>query len=170
MPVSKTKRFILRYQGLYDFDGLYHMIVNFFKSRNYDYIEKKWKEKDMSPIGREIEIKMTPTKKITEYIAYWYKITWANLDVHTVDVVKEGETVKLTHARFAFDMSGHVDSDWQNFAKDNPKLGKFFQEHVFKQELRRTYKKALEVEMQTLLDQMKEFLNMEISRVQKNVV
>lgn len=159
----------LRYQGLFDFEGLYRHMVSFFDRRKYDYIEKKWKEKDASPVGREITVDMAPERNVTEYIIYRYEMQIKSIDTHKVEVVRDGKTVKLTHARFQIKIGGHVQVDWQNYGKGHEKLASFFKDTVMRREINKVHVTALEQEMQQLHDSIQGFLNMEASRTQKEV-
>ncbi len=161
------RRLVLRYQGLFDFEGLYERIVHFFESRYYDYVEKRWKEKDFSPLGRERVIKMAPEKNITEYLKYEYAIQWNNMDLHTVEVVRNGKTVELTWARFELTVEAFIDIDWQKMGKSNPKTAKFFNEKVIKREITEVYAADLILEEQRFVDDVKEFLHMEVTRTNK---
>lgn len=161
------RRLVLRYQGLFDFEGLYHHIVEFFEKRHYEYVEKRWKEKDFSPLGRERVIKMAPEKFVTEYLMYEYDIVWNNMDVHTVDVVRNGKTVKLTWARFELTVEAQLVVDWQKLGKNNPKTAKFFNEKVLKREIIEVHAGTLIMEEQRFIDEVKEYLRMEVTRVNK---
>ncbi len=162
----KTRTLILRYEGLFDFQGLYDLIVGFFVRRNYDYVEKKWKEKDASPVGREITVDMTPFRKVNEYIKYEYTIQWKSIDKHEVEVVREGKPVRLTHARMYVSVNAQAEVDWQGFGKTKPGLSNFVNKRVIDKELKQ-YRRNLQREMQSLLDEIKEFLHMEATRTEK---
>lgn len=161
------RRLVLRYQGLFDFEALYEKIIHFFESRKYEYVEKRWKEKDFSPLGRERVIKMAPEKYVTEYLMYEYAIEWNNMDVHKVEVVRNGKTVSLTWARFIFTCEAHIHVDWQKLGKKNEKTAKFFNEKVLKREITEVHAPELLFEQQRLLDDIKEFLHMEVTRINK---
>ncbi len=169
MTKVKCRRLVVRYQGLFDFEGLYHHIVEFFESRYYDYIEKKWKEKDFSPLGRERVIKMAPEKNLTEYFKAEYAILWNNMDVHTVEVVRDGKTVELTWARFELTIDAHIEVDWQQLGKNRPKTTKLFNEKVIKREISEKYAEDLILEEQRFADEVKSFLHMEVTRLDKTV-
>lgn len=161
------RHLVLRYQGLFDFDGLYKHIVHFFEERHYYYVEKKWKEKDFSPLGRERVLKLAPYKKASEYLKYQYDIEWNNLDVHTVEVIRNGKTVKLTWARFKFKIHASIIVDWQGLGAKYQKTQKFFNEKVLKREIEEEHAPTLMLEEQRLLDEIKTFLHMEVTRIEK---
>lgn len=156
MPQShKLPKLIFRYEGAFNFKELYHTMVGFFKSRDYDYIEKGWKEKEGSPVGREITVKMIPEKKISEYIKHEYAIEWKCVDAHTV-TNEQGE--ELTHARFHLHAQATIIEDWQNLNKKKTWLGNLYSKYVFKRELDVEYMNALENEVQAFLDEAKAFV------------
>lgn len=167
MPRSPTQTVTLRYQGLFDFEGLYGALISFFTSKEYDYIEKLWKEKEASPEGREITVKMAPEKKVTEYIMHVYAIEWKSIDVHPVEIVRNGKPVKLIHARFHIIIKAELNVDWQSLGDTSPKLGAFWKDHVFKRELWGVYYPNLQMEAQQLMDHLKQYLHMEMTRYNK---
>ena len=65
-----TRKFILRYRGLFDFDGLYNMMAEYMKANRYWFHEYKYKHKVPSPLGAEQEIFWRGEKKVTDYIQY----------------------------------------------------------------------------------------------------
>jgi hypothetical protein len=164
MASMSVRTLVLRYQGLFDLEALYRWTVQWLTKRNYEYLEKLWKEKDATPIGREISIKMVPEKAVSEYVKYELSINWLFTDAHEVEVVRDGRTVKLTHARFNVQAGGKAVYDWQEFSKDSPKLGKFYNEFAFKRELNNIHWPALQGDLQKFMDDLKAFLQMETSK------
>ena len=155
-------KLILRYEGVFNFQELYEHIIHWFTTRNYDYIEKKWKEKEASPEGREITVNMVPEKKVTEYIKYAWELEWKSVDAHPVTI--EGEDNKQMHARFHLHVQATVIEDWQDLGKKHTKLAAFFNKYIFKRERENVYIAALEQEMQALLDEVQEQLDMQAAK------
>ena len=166
---AKVRTYTLRYDGLFNYQGFYDMIVGWFIQRKYDYIETLWKEKEATPEGHEISVKMAPERKVTEYIKFRMKGNWLSIDVHPVMVTQHGRQVKLTSARFSFKLDGEVEYDWQGLSKQHQKLGKLFDEKVIDKEVLYEYRPQLRNEMKELLEKMKEFLHMESTKLEKEV-
>ena len=165
-----TRRLILRYEGLFDQTALYQLIINFFKQRKYEYVETNWKEKEASPIGREVTVKMEPYKYISEYVTYKYKVVWLMIDAHWVDVVRSGRATKLMHSRFNITITAQVELDWQGLGAKHGKTKKLFEKHVINKEIAEVYVPNLLQEQQHLMDLIKQQLQMESTRQEKGVV
>lgn len=157
----KTPKLILRYEGVFEFKTLYRHIVNWFKTKNYDYIEKGWKEKDSSPQGREITVKMIPEKKINEYIKYAWSIEWKSVDAHYVGEQSDNQM----HARFHIHVQATLIEDWQDLGKGQPKISELFTKHVFKREREYEYMQELENLTQELLDEVKQQVGMQATKL-----
>lgn len=116
----------IRYKGLFDFEGLYRMIVAWYKSQRYELNEDLYKDKTDTPLGNEIEIKWTGTKEVDPLVRYTVKIyihIWEGKEVEIIDgPIKR----KLMRARMNIDFSPTVLFDYQNLFK-----GRKFMRPVF---------------------------------------
>lgn len=145
----------LRYEGEFDYQGLYELISTFFRTRNYDFFETNLKEKDATPAGREILMKFKPEKNVTEYIKYIYKIEWKCVDAHsTAD--------NMMHARMHLYVDQKVEFDWQEYGKNLSKLSKFYQDYIVKKEIDEIHREEIGIEAQTLIDEINEFIGTEV--------
>ncbi len=164
MASHKTPKLFLRYEGVFDFENLYAYIREFFNNKQYDYIEKGWKEKDATPQGREITVKMIPEKNVTEYIKYAWSVEWKSVDAHPVTVEEGGKSKKKTHARFHLHIQAELIEDWQGLGDKHSGLADFFSKYVFKRERDNEYMSALEQEAQELLDGVQQQLGMQTTK------
>lgn len=145
---------IFRYEGEFDFQDLYKSITGFFWSRNYDVFEGKWKEKDATPIGREITINLDSDKKIDEYVRFKYKVRWKSMDFHDVGDGKQ-------FARFWLRVEPFFIANWQGLGKRRW-YERFYQDYLVAAELGEVYEAALADEAQELLDMIKAHVGAEI--------
>jgi len=104
---------IIRYVGLFDYDGLYAAIMSWAKNYGYMWHEVVYKHKVPSPAGAEQEFLWIADKNVTEYIAYKivFKVKGRNLSEIEVDV--DGKKKTLTNGRMHIEISGIVTYDWQ---------------------------------------------------------
>ena len=63
MGTVPTKRAILRYSGIFDFDGLYAAVIDWAKNYNFMWHEVDYKHKVPNPLGAEQEWKWLLTKE-----------------------------------------------------------------------------------------------------------
>src|SRR3989344_8705210 len=96
----------LRYNGLFDFDGLYAAIIDWAKNYGYRWHDKAYKHKVPSPRGAEHEIEWEITKEVTEYISYTISFTVHIWDLREVEVLVDGKKKNLSNARVLMVMNG----------------------------------------------------------------
>ena len=103
----------LRYNGLFDFDGLYAAVIDWAKNYGYRWHEKAYKHKVPSPKGAEHEIEWEITKEVTEYISYTISFAVHIWDLREVEVTIDGKKKNLSNARLYIVMNGKITPDWQ---------------------------------------------------------
>ena len=122
MPEQKLKPITLRYEGLFDFDGLYAAVIDWSKNYGYHWHEKTYKHKVPSPKGAEQELDWVITKNVTEYINYTIQFTVHIWDLREVSVDVNGKKKMMSNARMYIVMNGVVNYDWQKKFKGNKLL------------------------------------------------
>jgi hypothetical protein len=145
---KKTKgmpRITVRYEGLFDFDGLYAAIIDWTKNYGYIWHEADYKHKVPSPKGAEQEYKWVITKRVTEFVEYELTFTVHVWDLVEVDVDVNGKKKALSNAHLYIWMDGKINYDWQSKFGNGGKLGKF---------LGSMYFKVLRAQMDSYQDQM----------------
>lgn len=105
---------IIRYKGVYDFEGIYRFMRQFLEEKRFDVEEGRYKDKETGPFGNEVEHKWECSREITPFVKY-------NLEIRTdFEGVKEFEantdngTKKVTSGKFEISLDGNVEFDWQN--------------------------------------------------------
>tara|TARA_Y100000034_G_scaffold133517_1_gene199185 strand:+ start:325 stop:873 length:549 start_codon:yes stop_codon:yes gene_type:complete len=139
MKTSKIPRtHVIRYVGIFDFDGLYKAMVGWLKARRYWFHEDTYKHKPGGPFGRELEIKWKAEKNVTEFYMNTIGVFFHIWDLSDVEVIKDGKKKKLQKAR----MEIHIDSDLvleyqDKWAKNKftSALFDFYRKYVIKREI-----------------------------------
>jgi len=119
----------IRYQGLFDFDGLYAAMIDWAKNYGYMWHEIDYKHKVPSPKGAEQEWKWQMTKEVNEYVHFKILITSHGWDLTEVMVDVNGKKKPLTSGRIYIHMEGAVTFDWQKKFTGGPfpeLLGKIY--------------------------------------------
>lgn len=106
---------VIKYKGVYDFEGFYRLIRKWFKERNYDFSEPLYKDKTGGALGNEIELKLYGEKKVTEFVKYHIKLETWKIEMKEFDAKIDGETKKVTDGRMFVKITEvAVEFDWQN--------------------------------------------------------
>jgi hypothetical protein len=167
---------IVRYDGVFDWDGLYKGLVEYLRRNNYWFYEKLYKSKPWSPIGTELVLKWEADRKLNEYYLYRLKFEWHFMDFHHVDVIRDGKKVTLTKSYFYVDIRGVVIQDWQGLEKGHgghePStitkfLGKFVRNHVIDREFVYDYIYPLYDEVMEVQKFIQEYIHFESTRTSK---
>jgi len=139
LPFDPMDKVEVRFKGIYDFEGLYKVIRQWFFDRKYDFHETKYKDKVSSPFGNEVEVNMSPWLKINEFAMYHVDIKTHFYDVKEFETVIDGEKRMVTEGRFWIVLHGWVEFDYNNRFKTK------FEKWVLKFLVRTALKKYYEV-------------------------
>ncbi len=142
MKFSPMDAIEIRFKGIYDFEGLYKVLRQWFFDRKYDFHETKYKDKVGSPFGNEVEINMAPWLKINEFVKYNVSVKTHFYDVKEFETVVDGEKKLMTEGRFFIVLNGTVEFDYNNKFKTpfekwalkflvRTALKKYFELHYF---------------------------------------
>jgi hypothetical protein len=174
-PSSKYETWpaTVRYDGVFDFDGLYKAIIDYLRRHNYWFYEKLYKHKPWSPLGTELILRWEAERKLDEYNMYRIKFEWHFMDFHHVEVIREGKKVQLTKAYFWVNITGEEIQDWQAFeTKEHHKftqiLGKFFRKQVIDREHVYDYIYPLYGEVMEIQNLIQNYIHTEASRIEKS--
>ena len=121
----KTPRATIRYDGLFDFDGLYAAIIDWAKNYGYKWHEVDYKHKVPSPAGAEQEWKWRLMKDVNEYINFDIFFTVHSYDLQEVVIEVDGKTKTLTKGRIYIWIDGKCFWDWQKKFQKGGKLAQW---------------------------------------------
>ncbi len=103
----------IKYNGLFDFDGLYSAVIDWAKINGFRWHEVDYKHKVPGPTGAEQEYKWEMQKDVTDFIHYFIRFTIHSWDMLEVQVEQDGRKRNLTNARLYIWIEGFVKVDWQ---------------------------------------------------------
>jgi hypothetical protein len=126
MGKTALPKITLRYEGLFDFDGLYAAVVDWAKNYGYLWHEVQYKHKVPSPKGAEQEITWQLTKNVTHSHSFTIVLVTHVWDLVEVEVDSNGKKKSLSNARMYIQMNGIVTGDWQGIFKKSKMLGKIY--------------------------------------------
>ena len=124
MPNTKLNKITVRYNGLFDFDGMYAAIIDWSKNYGFMWHEGDYKHKVPSPKGAEQEFKWVLEKNVTDYVSYEILITVHMWELLEVDVEVDNRKKSLSNGRLYITIEPKVTWDWQERFAKSGKFGK----------------------------------------------
>lgn len=109
--IAKEK---LKYAGLIDVEQAYKFAYEWLKKEDLNVSEDEYSEKVKSG-GKEIEIKWTASKKLTDYFKVTLGLKWRILGMSDVEVEIEGRKKKMNKvADLSIEIKGTLERDYSN--------------------------------------------------------
>jgi hypothetical protein len=142
MPIQRS---IIRYNGLFDFDGMYAAITDWAKNYGFMWHEVDYKHKVPSPDGAEQEWVWAMYKDVNDFVKYKYQLKVHMWDMQEVEVEIDGKKKTLTKGRIYFWIDGDMTYDWQGRFKGSR----------FKEWMGRFYEKTKDPELSEYWDTIK---------------
>ena len=161
LPIEKH---IIRYKGLFDFDGLYNLIAQWLKARRYWFQEIKYKHKVPLPTGAEQEITFEGTREVTDFYQHHIVVDFHLWDMTEIEVEVGGQKKNLTSARLEIVLYGTLNIDYEKrFDQSTLWQGvrDFFLKYILKQDIETVWYDELRYRIYKLHNTIKEFLDMQ---------
>jgi len=163
IPAKREVISRVRYKGVFDFEGLYKMMREWFKDREYEFWEKRFKHK-VKAGGSEVEINWDAWRDVTEFLRNWTYVYFHLWDYKEVEVVKDGQKKKMIYARmlieFAYQMEFDYENKWQDTAFKR-KLRDIYIKYALKKDVETIYGDKLWYNTNKLQQAVKLYLGME---------
>jgi len=110
----KMNLITLRYNGLFNFDGMYSDLTDWAKRYGYRWHESSYKHKVPSTAGAEQEFIWIFEKDVNDFVRYTILITAKAQELTEITVdIGNGKKKTLSNAKIEIKMNGHIDFDWQ---------------------------------------------------------
>jgi len=117
----------VKYAGVVDFPGIYNFLFEWVKDEKYDITEDLYTEK-VKGDAKDIDIKWTASKKLTDYFKSAIDIKWRILGMKDVEVQIDGKKKKMNKlAELKIDIKGVLEKDYDN-KWNSSTTAKFFKE------------------------------------------
>jgi len=158
------ERHIIKYKGLFDFDGLYNLIAQWMKVRGYWFQEDKYKHKVPLPTGAEQEITFIGTREVTDFYQQVVTVDFHLWDMTEVEVEVEGKKKTLTSARLEIILYGALNIDYEKrFDKSVlwQSVRDFFLKYILRQDIETVWYDELRYRIYKLHASIKEFLDLQ---------
>jgi len=155
---------IVKYKGVFDYEGLYKMMHSWIINKRFLFHETKYKDKVSTPFGNEIEIVWRSEKKVTEFVKEWIVIQFHMWDFSEVEVIKDGKNMKMAKTRMEIKFTAQIELDYNkkfDGSEFKHKLGQFYVKNIIWWDFQIRYINALEYSMYDLHTKVKKFLNMD---------
>ena len=156
--------YIIEYKGIFDYEGLYKLIVRWLQDRSYEFHERTYKHKPGGGEGKEQEIKMEAWKKVNELNRYWFDIYIHVWDMNEVEVIKDDQKVRMVKARVRILITTKIERDWQGRFRGSEALRRlrgFYDKYVIYKDMTAIIGDMLHYKIVKLQNEIKEFLGME---------
>jgi len=150
---------IIRYRGIFDFDGLFKFMANWIKQRDFDFYERRVLDKPPYRIH-----KLEGRKKINFYCMFLLLPEIWLWDAKQVEVIRNGQKKMLTEARAKIVINGGFIMDYDGeFEKSEglKKLEGFLNGKILYHENLLKYFDYLDYYMYDYMTDVKKFLEME---------
>lgn len=110
---------VIRYHGLFDWEGLYYSIADWYKRYRFYLIEEMYKHKVPTPLGAEQELHWYGTVDLTEFVQFRVDTYFHLWEMTEVEVVRNGKKKLLTNARLEIIVKSTLILDWQKKFEKN---------------------------------------------------
>lgn len=151
----------IHYRGIFDLQGLYRMMREWFNEKNFDFYETLHKAKIP-----ELELEWKAERKMTGYIRHYCYISFHFWGLHDIEVVVDGVKKKMNEARVTITFDAEIKTDYEESwevekSGMRAKLKYFYENFMIKKELLVNQYDAFIIEIRDLQEKTKDFLGME---------
>jgi hypothetical protein len=149
----------IKKSGIFDFKETYQFVYRWLNEEGYNVEEEKYQE-TVKGDSKDIEIKWTCEKKISDYFKSVIKADWRVLGLKSVEVEKEGKRAKMDDGGFEVKISGVLERDYQNKWDKSPTmrfLRGVYDKYIIEGSLKQ-YRGKVFGDVEDLSEQIKAFL------------
>ena len=162
---SNVLKQVVKHKGYFNFKEFYNFCQEWLKDEGYDLAEDQYTEK-ITNDGKEIIIKWTAKKKISDYFRNIIEARWHILQMKDSQVEIEGKKKKINEGDIKITFSADLERDYEKRWEDRP--GWKFMRGVYDRYIIRTrideYEKRLIEKAAEFIEQVKGFLQLEVKK------
>ena len=116
MIIVSIKRSIptieIRHKGLYDLDTLYKSLRAWLRAKEYDYNEKRYKDK-VGSNGNELDLEMRGELRVNGFVQFNLEIDGKFFGIREFDAELGGEQRKVNNGQLFITLKGSVTYDYR---------------------------------------------------------
>lgn len=161
MDAVRLPTMFLKHRGLFNHGKFVKDIQHWYISNGYKFHAPKYKLK-----ASEAEYEIRGEREVTEYVRFGiYLHIWIR-DLVDVEVVKDGEKVKMQEGYIQLDLIGDYELDYQERFGGNKFLQwlqDFYHNYVIRQTISDVWEDDLFLKMSQLMGTMKSSLGIEVT-------
>jgi hypothetical protein len=164
MPKIPECEFFLYKSGVYDLNAIHKTVTKWFKHHRFTPYEPVYKDKPGKFGGREINLEIYGTRKITGYIKYEIHVVFKGWDINDVEVTINGKKVKKQKGRLRLAINSILITDYEGRFEENRFLEKvraFYEKYIIKKEIQTKYEAELWGITYDLHGKLKQLLELE---------
>ena len=102
----------IRHKGLYDLDTIYKSIRLWLRQREYDYNEKRYKDK-VGDAGNELDLEMVAELRVNGFVKFNLEIESKFYGLKEFEAELGGEKRKVNNGQYFLILKGKVTFDYQ---------------------------------------------------------
>ena len=103
----------VKQKGIFHLKKFYNFAYEQLKYQGYDVHEKQYLV-EMETQGRKVEIAWVAKKKVSDYFQFEIKIDWIILRMNDMEVMQEGEKIKMQKGEPELKVKGNVIKDYES--------------------------------------------------------
>ena len=151
----------IKQKGIFTFKKFYIFAYEYLKYEGYTVHEKRYLE-EIEKQGKKIEITWIAEKNLSDYFKFVIQIDWLILRMNDIEVMKEGQKVKMQKGEPELKIKGLLYKDYDNkwetpFFKN---MRHIYDDHIIWKRID-SYKDKLLDETEEFIRQCKSYLTIE---------
>ena len=150
----------IEHKGVFDLKDLYNTMYDWLKRKGYAWAEKEYKDSQIAPGAKQIEIEWEATKEIDDYMQFVLTLNLMFV-VQDVEVEKEGIKVKAQSGNVSIKISALVLKDYGGKWEKpiSSLLREFYDKYIIGKRIE-SLERDLYEEGTDLINEIKSFLNL----------
>ena len=105
--------------GFWNYKDLYSFCFDWFKDAGYGIKEEEYVEKN-SDAGKEIQLKWSADKKVTDYFKNTISIKWNILGMNSAEVERDGKKEKTNKGEVTINVDSELKKDYEKSWEGKP--------------------------------------------------
>jgi hemerythrin superfamily protein len=156
---------VTRYYGPFSFRGLLTAVRDGMKREGYDEVDENSYKHKVGGEGTDVEVKLESDRKQNDYVKFKMNVEIKISEMKDVEVVHEGEKMKMQHGRVQATVTETIELDYQKGFESSPfllGLRKFYHDFLIKTKIEEDYWYASHQRVQRLSQLIRQTLGFEI--------